>query len=164
MLSRYVAAYQIEHVSSKYARPPSYLSIARQVLQSSDVMQKVSSVMSVIAYEVRPRDGGRTQDPSEMQCRTTKMRWSIASAFRPVASVACWEAREKEVVSIVVCHNSGPLHSQTMINFPGSARLSLCWLQTDKSSNILYCTAKQRRIASEGRPWKVMSNGWGPSK
>jgi hypothetical protein len=40
--------------------------------------------------------------------------WSIASAFRPVASVAFLE---EVVVSIVVCHNSGSLHSQAMTNF-----------------------------------------------
>lgn len=59
MLLRYVAAYKIEHVSSKYARPPSYLSIARQILQSPDIMQNVSSVMSVTAYDRAMVDGHR---------------------------------------------------------------------------------------------------------
>jgi hypothetical protein len=63
----YVAVYIIKQVSSKYARPPSNVSIARQILLLPDIAHDVSSV---IAYNRPTMDGHRarrrsvvTQDP-----------------------------------------------------------------------------------------------------
>jgi hypothetical protein len=87
---RYVAAYQIEHVPSKYARPPSYLSIARQILQSPDIMQNVSSVMSVIAYDRATVDGHkvrRRRNVEPQKCDGSRMVYRIGVSTSRICGI-----------------------------------------------------------------------------